>query len=185
MSTLTILDYDDTLLCSTYLQHTTVSKEILGELAVKVSALLETALERGVVAIVTNGENGWVELSSAKYIPTVVPLLDKIRVISARTLYERLYPNSPMKWKYCAFRDLLNEFHPLNVLSYGDSTAEREAVRLLGRERVEIKTKSVKFALRPNPEQLLRQIELVISTFKYVCDHCDNLDLHLTCVTLQ
>jgi len=67
-----------------------------------------------------------------------------------------------------------------NVLSFGDSHVEREAVRACTRGMPNTRTKSVKFAERPSVEQLRRQIELVTNCFGYIFSHEGDLDLQLT-----
>jgi hypothetical protein len=67
-----------------------------------------------------------------------------------------------------------------NVLSFGDSHVEREAVRACTRGLANTRTKSVKFAERPSMEQLRRQIELVTNCFQYIHNHEGDLDLQLT-----
>jgi len=67
-----------------------------------------------------------------------------------------------------------------NILSFGDSHVEREAVRACTRGMANTRTKSVKFAERPSMEQLRRQIELVTNCFQYIHNHEGDLDLQLT-----
>jgi hypothetical protein len=67
-----------------------------------------------------------------------------------------------------------------NILSFGDSHVEREAVRACTRGMQNTRTKSVKFAERPSIEQLRRQIELVTNCFQYIHNHEGDLDLQLT-----
>jgi len=139
------------------------------------------------VYIVTNGETGWVQLSAQKFLPSVVPMLDKLRVLSARSTFESLFPDSPMKWKFHAFQESLNQEYAdshciKNVLSFGDSHAEREAIRLVTRGLPNTRTKSIKFAERPTIEQLQRQLELVSNCFQYISSHEEDLDL---CMSLS
>jgi hypothetical protein len=136
----------------------------------------------GDVHVVTNAETGWVQLSAKKFLPGVVPLLDRIKVLSARSTYESMFPDSPIKWKYCAFQERLNadSKSPKNVISFGDSHVEREAIRAVTRGLSNTKTKSVKFAEKPSMEQLRRQLELVVNCFQYIHGHESDLDLQLT-----
>ena len=71
----------------------------LRALEASVCNLLELAFSYGEVHIVTNAEAGWVELSASKFIPAVLPLLGRTKVISARSTYERMFPDAPYKWK--------------------------------------------------------------------------------------
>lgn len=68
-----------------------------------VVALLTRAVKYGSVLIITNAETGWVELSCKKFMPRVLPYLQNLRILSARSTFEALYPDSPSAWKvsYC------------------------------------------------------------------------------------
>lgn len=194
--TVIIFDWDDTLLCSSFLSNkgyrldTDKSKIVdcdagLRELEQSIITVLTTAMQYGSVHIVTNAETGWVQLSAQKFIPAVLPLLSRLNVLSARSTYEARYPDSPLKWKFYAFQDKLapifaDNKKQKNILSFGDSHVEREAVRAVTRGFPNTKTKSVKFAERPSMEQLRRQIELVTNCFQYIHNHDGDLDLQLT-----
>ena len=117
--------------------------------------------------------------------PGLVPLLEQVDIISARSMYEMMFPASPLKWKFYAFQNKLqnifNEMHTLkNIMSFGDSHVEREALRAVTRGLPNTTTKSVKFAERPSLEQLRRQVELVSTCFQYIHTHEGDLDLQLT-----
>jgi hypothetical protein len=192
-STVIFVDWDDTLLCSSYLSgagyrldselesSSTIDRE-LKELEASVVGLLRLAMSFGEVHIVTNAETGWVQLSAKKFLPGVVPVLDQVKVLSARSTYETMFPDAPVKWKFCAFQERLfsDNKAPKNVISFGDSHVEREAVRAVTRGIPNTKTKSVKFAEKPSMEQLRRQLELVTNCFQYIHSHEGDLDLQLT-----
>jgi len=194
-STVIFVDWDDTLLCSSYLsgqglrldtdiQPTREVARELKDLEMSVISLLRLAKMYGDVHVVTNAETGWVQLSAKKFIPGVIPLLEEITVLSARSAYEAMFPESPLKWKFYAFREKLGELftkaHAKNIISFGDSHVEREAVRAVTRGFPNTKTKSVKFAEKPSMEQLRRQLELVTNCFQYIHSHDGDLDLQLT-----
>jgi hypothetical protein len=196
-STVIFVDWDDTLLCSSYLSHhgLRLDSEIdhcedilreLKELEASVASLLRLATTFGEVHVITNAETGWVQLSAKKFLPGVLPLLDNIHICSARSSFESMYPESPLKWKFCAFQERLQLiFHEKlhehkNIISFGDSHVEREAVRAVTRGLSNTKTKSVKFAEKPSMEQLRRQLELVTNCFQYIHSHEGDLDLQLT-----
>jgi hypothetical protein len=120
-----------------------------------------------------------------KFIPGVLPLLNKVVVHSARSTYESMFPQNPLKWKFYAFQEKLNATFAdskseKNVVSFGDSHVEREAVRAVTKTFTNTRTKSVKFAERPSMEQLRRQLDLVVNCFKYILTHDGDLDLQLT-----
>jgi len=196
--TVIFLDWDDTLLCSSVLSNQGIKLDSdmtnaaelisqLEELSDSVISVLNVAMASGTVYVVTNGETGWVQLSAQKFLPRVVPVLEKMRVLSARSTFEPMYPDAPMKWKFLAFQESLNQEYAdshciKNVLSFGDSHAEREAIRLVTKGLPNTRTKSIKFAERPTIEQLQRQLELVSNCFLYISSHEDDLDL---CMSLS
>lgn len=201
--TMIFFDWDDTLLASSFLSvhgyrldTDMESKDdfdhIYNELRALetcVIAVLQEALPRGKVHIITNAEHGWVELSAQKFIPAVVPFLSKITVVSARSTYEHLFPECPVKWKLSAFQDRLQEVFLTNhtrknIISLGDSHVEREAVRTVTRGVANTKTKSIKFTESPTMDQLRKQLELVTNNFQYIFTHDQDLDLMLKMSTV-
>lgn len=203
--TVIIFDWDDTLLASSFLSSrgyrldTEMEKNNdwamveaqLRELEASVASLLTLAQQYGTVHVVTNAETGWVQLSAQKFMPGLVPYLSKVSVLSARSTFEPAHPDAPLKWKFFAFQEKLANHYSTewksssrggkkNVISFGDSHVEREAVRAVTRGMASTRCKSVKFAERPSTEQLRRQIELVTNCFHYIHQHDGDLDLQLT-----
>jgi hypothetical protein len=201
--TVIIFDWDDTLLASSFLssrgyrldsdmektpEHEAVEQQ-LKELEMAVTTLLTMALTYGSVHIVTNAETGWVQLSAQKFMPGLVHLLSKVNILSARSTFEPHHPDSPLRWKFFAFQEKLHSHYSgewksgggkKNVISFGDSHVEREAVRAVTKSMTSTRCKSVKFAERPSTEQLRRQLELVTNCFHYIHQHDGDLDLQLT-----
>lgn len=224
-----IFDWDDTLLASTFLSgegYRLDSTDPLPEelyqqfrqLETAVIAILTTALQYGLVRIITNAETGWVQMSAEKWLPGVLPLLKRMQVVSARSTYEGQFPTHQYHnaanrwkkkqlsflWKHSCFEEQIRQAFELhktgadlgvlseadtnsatprcikNVLSFGDSQAEREAVHNVTRNLKWTLTKSVKFHERPTPEQLTRQIELVQNCFQTICSANEDMDLMLT-----
>eukprot|EP00466_Bigelowiella_natans_P008053 jgi/Bigna1/48379/estExt_Genewise1.C_260076 len=151
-----------------------------------VVSLIQLALDkRDTVYIITNAEEGWVELSAQKFMPAVVPMLSRLEIISARSTYEYRFPQSPLQWKYYAFQHNLEkafkrELGAKCVISFGDSQVERQVVRAVSKTFHNSIAKSIKFAERPSLEQLKRQVELVSKCFENVYSHQGDLDLMLT-----
>jgi hypothetical protein len=72
------------------------------------------------VIIITNSDEGWVKFSAEKYCPSLLPVISKYRVISARTRYEKFYPGQPLCWKAAAFAHEVNEIYESLKLSAKD-----------------------------------------------------------------
>jgi len=201
-----VFDWDDTLLPSTFVSArglklddaTTPAADLAEFKPVEEAAvaLLSTAIKFGPVYIITNAETGWVELSSAKWMPSVVPLLPHVTVISARSTFEAEFPSSPLDWKLQSFFQVVDEYatadmdavmavdnaaegaeqSPLSLLSLGDSIHEREAAHsAVLNTRMAVTT--VKFVERPNPCQLRREIQQVASWFSHLIGYNRDLDL--------
>lgn len=197
-NTLIIFDWDDTLMSSSWLAQNGLRLDTPAEVpaaAVKqltqleesVITLLNRAKKYGHVCIITNAETGWVELSAKKFMPAVVPVLDGIHVLSARSTYESMYPDSPADWKVQAFYQKIYDSYKAspanrhkNILSFGDSIHERHAIHKVTATLRAAFTKSVKFVERPTVEQLKRQVDLVHSCFDDIVTHANDLDLMLT-----
>jgi len=119
-----------------------------------VIALVERAVKCGPVVIITNAETGWVELSCKKFMPRVLPFLASVKVLSARSTFEALFPDSPADWKVgklagrpcrhviarpflqeqafrqeiCTYGQKRSDACIRNILSFGDSIHERLAI---------------------------------------------------------
>lgn len=194
-----IFDWDDTLLSSSWLaqnglrldEPVVVPAEAVAQLDVlqeSVVQLINRATAYGTCIIITNAETGWVELSCKKFMPRVLPLLTRIRVLSARSTFEALYPDSPSDWKVQAFHHEISKAyagrrpeHKRNILSFGDSVHERAAIhKVTANMGPATRTKSIKFVERPTVEQLKRQVDLVTNCFEEIARHNGCLDLMLT-----
>eukprot|EP01067_Filipodium_phascolosomae_P000007 Filipodium_phascolosomae@DN1004_c0_g1_i1.p1 len=179
--TVIIFDWDDTLLCTTHLNMLSMkdSNWANGSMAAHLISLqehgkklLEMAMEFGRVFIITNAVKGWVEHSSSQYLPKLVPILDRITVISARCNYEEEFPGNFQRWKIEAFLEVqrqLNSTIITNLLSVGDSVVELDAVHVMGREFAQALVKTIKLRENPTPEELSKQLELVCTKFETIC----------------
>ena len=199
--TVILFDWDDTLLASSWVSRNglrpSYSKELppipddirreLDALESVVVDLLSLALDYGRVVIVTAAESGWVELSASMFLPRCLHLLESsnVRIVSARTSFEMLYPNQPTQWKVAAFHQEVfvsdaTTVIPRHVISFGDSKSEREALMNISKVERSIYGKSMKFITRPTAHELRQQVELVLRCFDYMCTHPGPLDLQLS-----
>lgn len=203
LKTLIIVDWDDTLLPSTWLQAQglridkgDVSDEQRAELgcaAQQAALTLQGAKRLGMVVVVTNAEWGWVELSCKKFMPMLWPVLEGVRIRSARSLYEPIVGLSPLLWKRNAFHDELRVFCRqgydgdctkgrglcANVLSLGDSAHERDALMTATQDLIDCWGKSVKFIERPDMNAFAQQHRLLNTALRPIVKHKGSLDLCL------
>jgi len=197
-----LFDWDDTILPSSWLQRqglrldaasqpTAGQREVLAEVAQTGFRTLYSARQHGTVILVTNAERGWIELSCQKFLPMLSPLLENIKLVSARTTYEGPQCSSPLDWKLHAFDVEINRFFGSdvfadsskrkNVLSLGDSVHEREALLRVTASAPNCHSKALKFVERPDIDQICKQHELVTKCFEQVVHHEGNLDLCIRC----
>ena len=182
-----IFDWDDTLFCTSffspsgYLDDDVVllvsNMEKIQKLEALVKKLLTLTIEKGDTYIITNSEPGWVEYSCKRFFPNVSILLNKIKIISARGLYENEYPNDFKTWKNKAFNDIIQNYEknlPTNIICLGDSTYEIKAARHLLANFPNGFLKTIKFRENPKIDQLITQLNLVLDKFNYIYSACKN-----------
>lgn len=156
-----------------------------------VGRCLSEASKLGTVIIITNAETGWVEYSSRRFMPRLLPVLESFRVVSARSSYEKFYPSAPLCWKAAAFAHEANQLFSLasslseissdtarEIISFGDSNEERTAVKIAAGQ-LGASSKSVKFCDSPSPAQLVREVETLVAWLPWVVGHGSELDLML------
>ena len=197
--TVVFIDYDDTLLCSTWLTNQDLLhlsapdtalprhvQEELKRLDFQAVCVLERVLRLTKrVCVLTNSDAGWVEQSSQRFLPHFHSHLKHVEVCSARSLFEDKYPDKPSWWKVFAMQQRLMPWFSAhhvrkNFVSIGDSFAEREALQLLCRNKAQTWCKVVKMADKPTVGSLIRQLELLCQTVEWVVIQERSLDLLLT-----
>lgn len=103
-----IYDWDDTLCPSHWIQSQRPrmsflkpapdeewAQKPLRELEAQVTKLLTMSLELGRVVIVTNALEPWVETSCVNFLPGLLPVLEKIEVVYARSIYAKFGVDKP------------------------------------------------------------------------------------------
>ena len=196
-NSLIFFDWDDTLLCSSFLIDNSQkenNKNILNQtnknsykyymnnLENIVYNLLQTSINYGDTYIITNASKNWVIYSSFKYFPKVIQLFNKIRIISARDAYENQFPNQTKFWKLASFIDIANLYNKnlvTNIISIGDSSIENEAAFKLSCLFSECYIKTIKFQEEPNPNHLLKQLKLVLKKFNFLHSAVRNISIKI------
>lgn len=198
-----ILDWDDTCCATSFLEGCGFMADLdtridqfaptlaahLRLLEIRVLSLLKTAVNLGTVLIVTNAGDGWVELSSSRFLPAVRAFLEDhyklIKIISARARYVDVYRDHPLQWKALTFADELRSIfaskpqlpHPLHVIVLGDSIGDQYAAHVASNSLVNsgipIVLKVVKFLERPSIGQLCKELSVLL-------DHIDAMAAHTT-----
>lgn len=114
--------------------------------------------------------------------PSIVPILEKITIISARTKYEHHFPTDVTKWKLNAFletQENLDDAMITNIIALGDSMMEIDAAHHLALKFQKALIKTVKFREFPKPNELVKQLNLVINKFDEICNSPKNLTIRL------
>jgi hypothetical protein len=194
--TIIILDWDDTLCPSSFLEGRCGLSvdgpppdddvaEALEEFASEIGALLGLAQELASrVVVVTNACDGWVEASCQAWMPQLQGALEKIKVSSARSNWEPTGVDSPTSWKAREFETLIGRPESWkNVIVVGDAPYEHDALqrvvkRAPGSESLRCRSKSVKFAYKPSIEELSLEIQALRSHLRDIIDLDDSF--HLT-----
>ena len=182
-----IFDWDDTLLCTTVLSPggyfddnmiVLPSKmEKIKKLEILVNKLLSLTTEKGDTYIITNSEPGWVEYSCKRFFPNTFYLLNKIKIISARGLYEKEYPKNFKTWKSMTFNDIMKDYDkslPTNIMCFGDSPYEIEAAHGLADKFPNGYVKAIKFREYPKIDELVSQLSLILDKFNFIYSACKN-----------
>jgi len=168
--TVIIFDWDDTLLCSSAINMQQWSATQLQQLELTVETVLQASMDLGDTLIVTNGNRSWVQDSSRRFLPKLTPLLNRLRVMSARAAYEKSWPKDPFAWKRAAFQQVLSDRQAaahltpggVNLVVLGDSVAEIQAAQTatLGLSGPSV-VKTVKFKEMPSVNELLGELRVI------------------------
>jgi len=190
-----IFDWDDTLLCTTYLKISGIIdieddklsissdvKEKLNNLDKTVTQILTEAINLSDTYIITNSEPGWVEYSAKRFYPETFKLLSSIKIVSARGEFEKRFPGDNKQWKVQAFLDMLKTVNinlVTNLICLGDSSIEMEAAHILASKFSQAFIKTVKFKESPKPSELNKQLKMVKDQFSKIYTTVKNLSIRV------
>ena len=174
-NTLFIFDWDDTLFFTTHLNpsknstffyQSKTEKKLMNTIEYYIAEILNKALSKGTVLIITNSSDGWVHACAKIYYPNLIPILNKIKIISSRELYQNEYPAEPIIWKIKTFNDLKNKFNfekcsLKNIICIGDDNSEIIAGQKLGENFENCLVKTIKFRDKPNLTVFVKQVILI------------------------
>ena len=187
-------DWDDTLLCTSYLVPTGAlnemevnkkDKPIISSLDSLASKLLSKTLKLGYVFIVTNGAPGWVELSSTKFYPETAKVLKNVKIISARGLCEKKLPGDIRQWKTKAFKYALDTIQikkniPTNIIFFGDSIIEMESSYNVKECFSNAYLKTIKFKENPSHTELEKELKIIFNQLDSILTNFKNLSIKVT-----
>jgi hypothetical protein len=193
-TTLIILDWDDTLFPTSWINKNNIeflsaeNRTILyNKYFYKIDNNLEHLLTKmtncGRVFIITNALLNWIDMS-VNILPKTSKLLKKniIRIVSARGEFSH-YTNNMTEWKKLAFKrelqSLLQNTKINNIISIGDAEYEYMAlINLYENNKQKYRLlKSIKFKRNPNIYEIDEQLEITDNAIINVCTHPSHLDL--------
>merc|ERR1719473_1306413 len=92
------------------------------------------------------------------------------------------YPGEVSKWKEKAFLEVQRQLDSqivTNLIALGDQNFEMDAVHVMGNEFAQALIKTIKFRDSPSPEELAKQLELVLAKFEKIVVNARNLKISL------
>ena len=193
VTNLFFFDWDDTLMCTSYLAPTgmldeeeskQIDKTVIKNLDQYASTLLSKSIEKGQVFIITNAAHGWIEYSAKKLYPLTSNILKQIKIVSARGLYEKRLPGDYRQWKSKAFIDTVINCNidlrkTANILCFGDSIIELEASHKLKEIFADAYIKTIKFKESPQPIELIKELKIILSQFDVILSNTRNLSIRV------
>eukprot|EP00397_Hematodinium_sp_SG-2012_P012489 GEMP01012660.1.p1 GENE.GEMP01012660.1~~GEMP01012660.1.p1 ORF type:complete len:353 (+),score=42.95 GEMP01012660.1:22-1059(+) len=175
-----VLDWDDTILPTTWLERNHVLSGIptrlrpmqqqqLFALAHIAEITIKMCQQLGHVIIVTNSCPGWLEASCAKFMPSLLPIMKDIPIFAKP-------PTSFTTYKIEVFYAQCTPSFT-NVISIGDGMAERTAaLRIISSK---LRAKSIKLRDLPTIGQLHQEHSLLQKRLAKVVSYDGDLDLQL------
>ncbi|OII71957.1 hypothetical protein cand_031360 [Cryptosporidium andersoni] len=163
-STLIIIDWDDTLLPTSWLYENRQVNLLDNSYGALVAQFLQKSLELGKVVIITNASPNWVYQTAELHLKHILPLLKEVPICSARQ-FSKNKVNDVIFWKYRAFTSVIKYFSAIvhgkkNIISIGDSQWDKDAVFNVfeANEEIDIVPKAIKFITNPSYDLLCDQI---------------------------
>ncbi len=170
MDDILVLDYDDTILPTTYLKEQfsveelfddSPPPEMLDNLQDNIIKVLDS-LRHFRICILTNSGNRWIPLTCSKMLPRVWEWITEknIPIYEAKVRYESYYTD-PTTWKQYTLRDaMVNISRVGRIFSFGDSEHDMKAVQNMA-EEIGCDYRLFPFPVHSSKEELVRHWEFV------------------------
>ena len=163
--TIFILDWDDTLMCTSFISSKTKSlsdeeKNIIINLGKIVSIFLKECLKYGNIIIMTNSSEKWLKKTSENYLKIEKDIIGNITIISTRDRYYKKGIN-PTKWKEMAVGEILLKYGDKieNLICGSDSESDIEVFKNISKLNEDINISTIKFKTKPSPSIMIKEIE--------------------------
>ena len=166
--TIFILDWDDTLMCTSFisLKNQNLSREeknTLLQLGKIVSSFLSHCKEHGKIIILTNSSENWVKTTSKGNLG-INDLYEKdIKIISTRDKYLKNGIDKK-KWKEIALDEIFSKYknEVENIICASDSIKDINVFKEFMEKHKEINVSTIKFKRKPNPSIMIKEIKYLI-----------------------
>ena len=163
--TVFILDWDDTLMCTSFISSKTKSlsdeeKNIITNLGKIVSIFLKECLKYGNIIIMTNSSEKWLKKTAENYLKIEKDIIGNIKIISTRDRYYKKGIN-PAKWKELALGEILLKYGDKieNLICGSDSESDIEVFKNISKINEDINISTIKFKTKPSPSIMIKEIE--------------------------
>jgi len=196
-TTIILIDWDDTLFPTTWLQVNNIKLTnddnlinnlypYFKELDERIYKLFSEMKKYGKIIIVTNAMVRWVHISGRVLKKSYEYIVQNVNIISARDLYQHEHPTDVYKWKENTFVKEIQKFinhcgKTHSLISIGDADYEYKAlINLHGDKNVNNNIKyfkSIKFHPKANIEILVDQIDVLVMHLTDILHSDSHLDL--------
>ena len=172
--TLFIIDWDDTLMCTSFITLKTqpLSEEernLILNLGNLVSLFLSHCQEYGKVIILTNSSENWVKTTSIENLG-ISDFIDKnIKVISTRDNYLKKGIDKNY-WKEMAMDEIFNKYGNKieNLICASDSEKDINIFKKFMQKNKGINISTIKFKRKPNPLILIKEIKYLVNNISNI-----------------
>lgn len=172
--TIFIIDWDDTLMCTTFISHKALGlsddeQYIVSNLGKVVSNFLKECNKYGKIIIMTNSSKEWIKKTTKDYLKINHESFDNIAIISTRDRYLKKGIEKK-KWKELALDDLIAKYKEKiqNLICVSDSEKDIDVFKNLSTKNKEINISTIKFKTKPSPLIMIKEI-------KYLNDMMDEI----------
>ena len=177
--TVFILDWDDTLMCTSFIDHkiqhlSESEKNLILNLGKIVSDFLSHCQEYGKIIILTNSTENWVNKTANEYLGLGDLSEKNIKIISTRDKYFKKGLDIKI-WKELALNEIVNKYKKNieNLICASDSEKDINTFKKIMQKNKDINISTIKFKRKPSPlimekeiKYLLENINSIIGTNK-------------------
>ena len=163
--TLFILDWDDTLMCTSFISSknkplSDEEKNIILNLGKIVNKFLKECDKYGTFIIMTNSTERWMKKTAENYLKIKKEHIENIKIISTRDKYLKKGIEIN-KWKELALEEILLKYEDFikNIILGSDSENDIEVFKKISKKNKQINVSTIKFKTKPTPIIMIKEIE--------------------------